>query len=209
MSIHSGTTRSHQTSGVLSAKFACTKSVPRGLDHPVQLPSSPLLVDDVMPDEEQEGGVTRGIRQRDPLGRPGHIRDGRMTSARASACAADSVCRLHARDRTPEGTGQRRGHAPNTRAQVEPGQWPRLSAGDGRTPPSRCAAQRATFVCRRRRRRAGARRSRPSPCALECKQPCEWEQHEHRPTWERLKSAGARGAHSDLPLVRRPSQPCK
>jgi hypothetical protein len=50
------------------------------LDDAVQLLSSGLAIDYVVPDEEQQGCVTRGIWQRDVLGRPSRIRDGGMGS---------------------------------------------------------------------------------------------------------------------------------
>jgi hypothetical protein len=50
------------------------------LDDPAQLLRSALAIDHVVPDEEQQGCVTRGISQGDVLGRPSHIRDGGMAS---------------------------------------------------------------------------------------------------------------------------------
>src|ERR687888_404983 len=48
------------------------------LDDPAQLVCSALAIGYVVPDEEQQGCVTRGIWQRDVLARPSRIRDGGM-----------------------------------------------------------------------------------------------------------------------------------
>src|SRR5437763_4932127 len=104
------------------------------LDNPAQLVSPALAIDDVVPDEEQQGCVTRGIWQRDLLGRPSRIGDGGMASM-GNGLSTHLVRRLDPVGGAAEGTRQRGGHAAGTRAEVEPEQWPCLGQMAGRRRP--------------------------------------------------------------------------
>ena len=77
---HSGMTRNHQNRHPVG-EVRLHEELAAWLDDPAQLLRSALAIDYVVPDEEQQGGVTRGIWQRDVLGRPSRIPDGGMASA--------------------------------------------------------------------------------------------------------------------------------
>jgi hypothetical protein len=78
----------------------------------------------MVPDEEQQGGVTRGVRQRDVLGGPGDVPDGGVGGV-GNGLRAHFGRRLDAVDGTAEGARQGGRHAAGSRAQVEPDQRPR------------------------------------------------------------------------------------
>ena len=123
--IHSGTTCNHHASGLLSEKFACTNTLPSWFTTRRNSRAAPsrsttwCQTKNSRAASHEESG--NGMCSADPAA---YVTPG--CSAWLNGLSTHLVCRLDAVHGAAEGARQGRRHSPDTRAQVEPGQWPCL-----------------------------------------------------------------------------------